>query len=244
VPDGAPDLPPDAPPPAYDFCAQIPRLASAPVIDGVLDPYVALRDVTPVRWDGVTAIPAGQRMAYAAAWRNDGLYLFVRVWDADRTPSPDLMQLWCGDGLEIYVDDDGTNNPADSYDQMGTRQFIVAAPADDTNRRNTALVFMKTASQGSWTSTEFGAWPTPDGYVVEALIRASDIGKAGNWNLSGGETIGLDLAHDISASPPGMGACGARLGQYFIRVRQPESGDFTDLPYWNPAAFCKPTLLP
>lgn len=235
---------PVVPPPIYDFCAQIPSLPVAPVLDGVLEPNLAMRDVVPQRWDGLSAIPMSVRIAFATAWRSDGLYVFARVWDPDRFPSPDLAALWCGDGVELYVDDDGMNTPADSYDRQGTRQFIIAAPVDGSTKSTTAAVFEKTAVRGPWTSTEFGAWPTADGYVVEAVIRGYDLGKRAAWTLVAGQKIGFDLAHNVSHPTPLMQNCGARLGQYFLRVRQPEIGDFTDLPYRTPAAFCTPTLLP
>ncbi len=61
--------------PPIMHCEELPYLAAAPDLDGVMEPGMSLEPVTPVGWrDSTTPLPSGQSLSYAAAWRADGLY--------------------------------------------------------------------------------------------------------------------------------------------------------------------------
>jgi hypothetical protein len=235
VPDA---LEPDAAP-APDYCATVPPLAAPPVIDGILDPGLALRSWLPV---GIAGQPpeGGEGATYAVAWRPDGLYMFVKVTDATRLPSPSPSDLYCGDGVEFYVDSDGTYATPRQYDVTGTRQLIAAAPSDATTPARSGAVYRQTQALGPWTSTTFGGFPQSDGYSIEAFIQAADLGLA-SWTLAAGLRVGLDLGHNYSwdtARPPA--SCGGRRGQYFLRLDPAEP--VMNEPFRNSRAFCTPVL--
>jgi hypothetical protein len=104
-----------------------------------------------------------------------------------------------------------------------------------------ATRFREAGEMGGWTSTRFGAYPTADGYVVEAFLEASALDRT-SWSLSSGGHVGIDVG--INVSPAGeadAGVDGQRLGQYFLRIG---SGDSCNgLPFCTPAAFCNPLLV-
>jgi hypothetical protein len=227
----------------FDPCAELPALAADPVIDGVIDGGLVPVPVTPRRWDGLSPLPPDASASLAVAWRPSGLYFFAAIGDGSRLPDPDVTRLYCGDAVELYVDSNGAFAKPATYDAQGTRQFIIAAPVDATTPRATGEVYRMTAALGSWTSKSFRAFPTADGYVVEAFVTAQDLGLAA-WSLTAGARVAIDFAHDLSQTSAGAGsACVAtRLGQSFLAVIEPGVGNSTDLPYQNPEAFCRPTL--
>jgi hypothetical protein len=246
----------DAAPPCtattgLDYCAALPALSAVPVIDGQLDCGLELRPlpVTAATWDGALAdFPPDHEAHFAVAWRADGLYFFVDVRDPSRLPAASGHYAWCGDGVELYVDDDGVYAAPPRYDNPGTRQLILVAPADDVTPSRTARIFWNGEGNVPWTSTDFIAVPTPEGYAVEAFVRAEDLGLA-QWSLAEGGRVGMDLGWNVShPEPTGApcvhgGATGNRLGQLFLRVAgQGASPD--DYPYLNVAAFCAPELAP
>jgi hypothetical protein len=243
LPPDAPTLPPDAASPdaapAPDYCAVIPPLAAPAVIDGKLDPGQRLRPWVPVAWTGTTPLPDNVNAAYAVAWRPEGLYFFVDVTDPDRIAETMQPNFHCGDSVELYVDSDGAFATPTKYDPQGTRQFVIGAPTRLATPRQVGAVWEGTTPRGPFTSTSFVASPTANGYSVEAFIIAGDLNLK-TWNLSAGQAVGIDLAHNVSKPLPSGVACDNRLGQYFVRD---SALDPIPLPFINTAAFCTAKLL-
>ena len=230
-----------------DYCASIPALDVDPVIDGVIDCGLVRHDLIPVGWrgGGSGAPPLTVSATYAVAWRLDRLYLFVDVSDPDRfSRQPEF----CADGVELYVDSDGTF-AGQTYDDPGTRQFTVAAPADDVTTLRSGGVYVDRVRRGTWTSTRFGAFPREGGYTVEADVTAADLGLA-TWSLT--DRIAFDLGIDVSTPDGSPGPllsplCPSngdlRLGQFFARINE-NTSNCDNRPYCDVAAFCTPTLSP
>lgn len=223
------------------FCDELPHLAQAPVVDGVMEPGLALEYVVPVGWrEPNVPLPAGHEMHFAAAWRNDGLYFFVEVIDPDRNVAPIGDFSWAGDAVELYVDHDGSfDTAAPDYDNPGTRQFF-AVPAGDGGSPAARGEHRYPEVYETWT----GPWTVQDtvtGYVVEAFVQAADLGL-GQLSLSAGQTVGIDLAHDVSRPPGETGPDGARLSQYFLAAPDNPQSDH-DYPFYDESAFCTPVLL-
>lgn len=227
------------PPP--DYCVEIPALAASPVVDGALDPGLALRTVTPTVWFGSGNAPAGHAMRYAVAWWRDGLYVFVSAEDPDRNPAEPTDLVWMGDSIEIYVDDDGMYAAAPTYDDPGTLQLVFGAPADDSTPATRTQTFRNSVLVGPVISS-FMVVPTATGYDVEIFVTAQDLGL-GTWTLAADATVGFDLGHNASVPPGAIGFEGNRDAQYFLKIREPMLNDGFDTPFANPAVFCQPTLL-
>ncbi len=224
---------------AHDPCVDVPALPVAPVLDGVLEAGLATFDIAPVTILG-GPLPPNVGTSVAVAWRSDGLYVFVRVVDPDRFVGT-AADPYCGDAVEFYVDADGSYKRFPDYDDPGTRQFIIGAPPDATTIARSGTVYFMTAKRGAWTSSNFAAYPTPEGYVVEALLQADDLGLR-NWTLAAGRRIGWNFGHDVSApmmvAPDG---CAQRQAEYF----QHENPAFPmEHAYKNARSFCAPMLLP
>ena len=226
------------------LCAANPSLPSAPTIDGTLEPGLATDSWLAA---GDPSLPPGMSVDVSLAYRPDGLYFFAAVADPTRNPAPADALAYCGDGVELYVDDDGVIQHPPAYDIPGTMQLIVAAPVDDVTpaRRGQRFVFPGTSTDstdlGAWTSTRFVAVPTPTGYAVEALVGASDLGLA-NWTLAPGGKIGWDMSLNIGGPEnPGVDACTTRSQQVHLHLAA--SGSCTP-PYCNASALCAPTLAP
>ncbi len=233
-PDGAP----------ADYCSGLPAMASAPVIDGVLDlSPCTLVDMTPEFWSGpppLPPFPPGNATQIAAAWRPDGLYVFLAVTTPADFPAEAGTPVFYGAGVELFVDDDGVYASPPSYDSPGTIQIVVTAPATDAGVTQRAEEFRNAADEGPWTSTQYGTFPTATGFVFEGLVTAADLGLA-SWNLDAGGTIGLDVAIDVSFATDSMtGSQGHRVGQYFFHVADADSG--IGAPFADPRSFCTPTL--
>ncbi|MGH7438763.1 MAG: hypothetical protein ACRENE_24000, partial [Polyangiaceae bacterium] len=65
-----------------DYCQVIPPLSAPPVIDGILDCGPTLVPIASVDWRGAAPLPpfpAGNTSQVAAAWRPDGLYVFLSI---------------------------------------------------------------------------------------------------------------------------------------------------------------------
>lgn len=243
IPDAGPAC---AQPTAASFCAQLPSLPEAPVIDGVLECGLTLETITPKHWTAATPYAADHSARVAAAWRPDGLYVFVDVDDASRLPAISTMDTWCGDGVEIYVDDDGAFTAAPAYDNPGTVQLVAVAPEDDTTSVVRGQRFRGGATlTPAWTGTSFATYPKPGGYVLEALIVAADLDRT-DWTLVAGQHVGFDIGINLSvAMDPPVGEtadCGRRLGQYFFNIADPDCPDGSCLPWQSVISQCTPEL--
>jgi hypothetical protein len=227
-----------------DYCAMLPFLPAPPVIDGAIDCGVALRDLTPVDWSG-GATPPDASAQYAVAWRPDGLYFFVRVHDPSLVPADPSEFSWEGDEVELYMDSDGTYTAPPAYDNPGARQITIAAPPDaQSSVARAQLWYPGLVGTIDWTSTQFRAYGLPDGYVVEAFVTGPDLGLS-TLTLAAGGRVGMDLSIGVSyPSDRGAdaGTPGNRLGQYFLRIADPDAGG--GVPPFDPRAFCTPTLSP
>jgi hypothetical protein len=234
---------------APDYCQRVPSLARPPLIDGVLECGLALRPIAPVAWSSATApIPPSTRASFAVAWRPDGVYVFISVDDADRVPAPPGQHPYCGDGAEIYVDDDGAYATPGRYDDPGTRQFILGAPGDDTTPIARSYVERQSMGLGAWPSSQYRLFPRPGGFDAEAFVVAADLART-SWTLAAGGRIGLDVGINVSF-PPGVTSsdtmCSNRLGQFFLSAAMPFSNNCpaSGLPYCSTRGFCNPTLEP
>ena len=227
---------------ATALCDQIPALANAPTIDGQLEPGLALYSWLDA---GSPGVPSGVAVSLSLAYTPGGLYFFADVTEATRDPAPASALSYCGDGIELFVDDDGAIQNPPGYDVPGTIQLIVVAPGDDVSpvRRGQRFVFPGTSTDstdlGAWTSTSFIAVPTATGYTVEALVVAGDLGL-GAWALAAGGKIGWDVSLDLGGpEDAGIDACTNRSQQIHFRVAV--SGTCTP-PYCNASALCPTTL--
>jgi hypothetical protein len=232
-----------------DYCTAIPSLPAPPVIDGVLDCGPAPVPVTPEDWSGPSPLPpfpSGNSSELAAAWRPDGLYVYIAVTTPAYFPSDTGTPIYDGAGVEIFVDNDGVYANAPTYDNPGTIQFIVPAPPAGAAVSTRADGLRNSVDFETWTSSEFGVFPTSTGFAFEGFIVASDLGLT-SWPLASGSTIGFDIAVDVSyATATQTGTQGHRVGQYFFHIAPPPVGDAAaiGLPYQDPRAFCTPSLAP
>ncbi len=217
-------------------CDQVTPLATAPVIDGVLDP-----DVTLTRWvdDSMPGVPAGIGANVAVAYRSNGVYFYVDVADPTRDQAPLGTFAYCGDGVELFLDDDGVIQAPPDYDNPGTIQLVVAGPVDTVTPSRRGQRFRYSTNLGPWTSANFIAVPTARGYAVEAFVVASDL-DLGVWTLAPGGKIGWNMSLNIGGpEDAGIDACTTRSQQ--IHLRLANTGDCTP-PYCNASALCTPTL--
>jgi hypothetical protein len=231
-----------------DYCAALPPLPVAPVIDGILDCGPALVPMTPLDWSGpppLPPFPAGNSTELAAAWRPDGLYVFVAVSMPTVTPADLADPAFYGAGVELFVDDDGIYANPPTYDDPGTIQLVVTAPPDAMTTGRRAEGFRNATDEGPWASTQFGAFPSATGFVFEGFVAAADLGLT-SWSLASAQRIGFDIAIDVSYPTASMtGPQGHRVGQYFLHVGAPPDDASTPvLPYSDPRSFCTPTLAP
>ncbi len=295
-----------------DYCHVIPPLPSAPVIDGVLDCGPTLAPIVPELWRGAAPLPpfpAGNSAQVAAAWRPDGLYIFIAVTTPVAIPADPASPAYFGAGVELFVDHDGTFPSAPAYDNPGTMQMIVLSPPyatadasadtcpdasadastdasgeagadasadasgeagadasadasgeagadasaeasiDAPPMNRLAELYRNGMDLGPWTSTRFGTFPTPDGFVFEGFVGASDLGLP-SWGLSSGGMVGFDVAVDVSfPTLCTTGLEGHRAGQYFFYVSTTPPDAAADAgpiqpPYLDTRSFCTPTLAP
>jgi hypothetical protein len=229
-----------------DYCTALPPLPAPPVIDGTLDCGPALVAAPPVDWSGpppLPAFPAGNSAQMAMAWRPDGLYVFIAVTTPAAFPADMTDPAFYGAGVELFVDSDGVYASPPSYDNPGTIQLVVPAPADAVTPSLRGEGFRNAADEGPWASTQFAAYPSATGFVFEGFVAAADLGLS-TWRLAAGDTVGLDVAVDVSFPTAAMtGPQGHRVGQYFFHLTT-ASGDAAafGLPYSDPRSFCAPTL--
>lgn len=116
---------------AVDYCQVIPPLPAPPVIDGVLDCGPTPVAIVPEGWRGAAPLPpfpSGNTSTVAAAWRPDGLYIFMAITTPIAIPAELSDQDYKGAGVEIFVDDNGVFTTPGQYDVPGTVQEIVTSP--------------------------------------------------------------------------------------------------------------------
>jgi hypothetical protein len=229
-----------------DYCSALPPLPAPPVIDGVLDCGPALVPVPPVDWSGPPPLPAfpdGNSAEMAVAWRPDGLYVFIAVTTPAAFPADATDPAFYGAGVELFVDSDGVYASPPSYDNPGTIQLVVPAPADAMTPSRTGEGFRNAVDEGPWPSTQFASYPSATGFVFEGFVAAADLGLT-TWTLAAGATVGLDVAIDVSFPTAAMtGPQGHRVGQYFFHLTTaPADASAFGLPYSDPRSFCVPTL--
>jgi hypothetical protein len=194
-----------------------------------------------VGWNVATPIPPDTATRFAAAYREDGLYVFVEVSDSTRIPALPADEVWRGDGIEIYVDADGVYAAPPAFDNPGTRQIQAAAPVDavTNSTRGEVYTWGFAGTRVPWTSN-FVVVPTPTGYALEAFITVTELAIPA-WTLNAGSTIGFDLGINVSDPDTTTYAApdGHRLGQYFLNLTAGGTPPFFDV-----GAFCLPTLAP
>jgi hypothetical protein len=238
---GEGDAPACTPPatPNLDDCKALLAMPSAPVIDGILDCGVPLWDMPLAGWSGTGSVPAGAKAQIAAAWRANGLYLFVHVTGAGahRYPAPAGDGQWCGDAVELFVDSNGTYSHPPAYDVPGTMQFILVAPSDAMTSATVGETFQDGNDQGAW-SGKFVTVRTADGFDAEAFVQAADLGL-GTWTLAASGHVGLDVAVDLGNSTQLPASC-PLLGQFEIQKIVTDAA--CGKPACNVDEFCKPFL--
>jgi hypothetical protein len=219
-----------------DECLEIPALAAEPVLDGELDCGLALYTLTPQAWTGPvpdSGLVLDTTAEYSVAWRPDGLYFFVSVTDPSLIVADPTEDVWRGDSVELYVDSDGAYGAPPAYDDPGSRQLVVGAPATLPVRTG---VWVTQGYKSEWTNAKLVARQRPGGYVVEAFVTAADLGLT-TWSVTQGSHVGFDLGINVSfPDPVTTGSSGHRLGQYFLKGTL--AGGV--MPFFNVNAFCNP----
>jgi hypothetical protein len=220
-----------------NYCGALPALPSAPVIDGVLECGLSSLAIQPEGWKG--ADKPKRTASYAAAWRSDGLYLYVEVHGAGIQPHATSEEIYCGDGVELFVDADADVEDGGGYDASGTMQFVVAAPAT-RGAAIDAKRFVQGVSKGPWTSKTLQTKRLSDGYSLEVFIGGADINLS-KWapKMRLGFSVGIDVAAPPSAAAAG---CSGRAGVFFLKVSD-TSGGCGGQPWCDAGAFCRALLV-
>jgi hypothetical protein len=231
--------------PNQGYCATVPALGAAPVIDGTLEQGLTLQTMIPVGWQSsVMPLPPVPDVPinFAIAYRPDGLYIFVDVADPSRFPARMQDPAYCGDSIELYVDHDGVFGAAPQFDAVGALQFIARAPDTDTLTRVDGEYYMMTNLVGAW-QTGYAVVPRAGGYVFEGFIDAG-VMQLADWSLARGNRVGFDLGFNVSrtdgATVP-LSECpqNLRLGQFFLRIDETFAEQYGGgAPFWVPTAFC------
>ena len=187
-----------------------------------------------------------QRMHLLAAWREAaafseaGLYLYVAVSGGPIAPHVADQPLFCGDAVELFVDADGQLDPRGAYQSAGTLQFVVAAPAGPESGSE-AGKFMQGMPYGPWVGSGLQVVSTPDGYAVEALIGAQDLGLRA-WQPAG--QLGFDLAVDFAGTGAASDAvCRSARSQVLLKLGS-DASPCAGQPWCDTRAFCVPALAP
>lgn len=218
-------------------CESVPALATTPLIDGQLEPGLALWPWT----DALAGVPEGASASVVVAHHTNGLYFFADVHDQSSDPAPVGTFSYCGDAVELYVDDDGIIQMPPAYDDPGTMQFVIARPSANAAAGRRAQRFRGTVLLGDWTADGFIAVTTATGYAVEAFVTASDLGLV-SWSPSSGGSVGWSFSWDLGGAPePPPESCATRLAQYHLRTV--DSAECPE-PYCNAAALCRAVLAP
>ncbi|AKU96085.1 hypothetical protein AKJ09_02749 [Labilithrix luteola] len=227
-----------------DYCSAIPELPTEPIIDGVLDCDLPLAMVPSGNWNnnGVPK-PADLSVEYAVAWRPAGkVYYFVHVHTSQRKPAAMDAggDLFCGDACHLMLDNDGQYVSPPFYDDPGTRQFILEAPPDDVTPVSIGLPNPRGPT--TWSADTYRAFPVPDGYVVEAVLGANELGLAA-WPLAEGGHIGFSLSIGVGGTPgmyPSTPSC-EKVGDHYLNGVA-RTARASGLPHDTVGAFCNPRL--
>jgi hypothetical protein len=243
TPDSGPNCAPNV---TRDYCTQLPALAQPPQLDGVLDCGLGLIDLPASGWNSSGSLPSDNHARYAAAWRPDGLYFYVEVDDMLLLPAlASDVDPWCGDGVELYADADGTYVAAPDYDDPGAMQLLAAAPSRDPSASLAVDARYHTRSDlraGDWAATRHVMMLRDSGYALEAFVTAADL-ELSSWSLVSGAKVGLDIAINVSVTNASQNAgCGYFLGQYYLRLSSSPCYSDGCRPYSNAAAFCTALL--
>jgi hypothetical protein len=232
-------------PNATDYCNALPALPNAPVIDGVVECDLRLKTLPASAYRASRGpLPAGFTASYAAAWRPDGLYVFVRVLGATNDPPLPAEDAWCGDDVEIFVDHDGVFDAPPAYDGRGTNQFIVSAPLAGQSRSTRGVVFNLSSVQGPWRASQWTFVRAHDGYDFEAFVTGVDVNLVAPWTLAAGGRVGFDLAVTLgTGTTSDAGLCHHLLGQMVLRRATDPLPMCDGHPSCDVRAFCLPTLL-
>lgn len=214
-------------------CELLPRLPAAPVLDGAPECALVLHTLA----QGERAAPAARAVRYAAAFTDTGLYLYVAVSGLPVQPHAADQPLFCGDAVELFVDADGVLDAHGAYESSGTMQFVVGAPVAGGGIE--AGKFMQGKPFGPWVSKGLWAAATPDGYAVEALISASDLGM---WDWQPTGQLGFDLAVDFAGSGASVeSVCATARTQLLLKVAN-EAPPCAGQPWCDTRSFCVPRL--
>lgn len=228
-------------PPTLDDCTGLVALPAPPLIDGVLDCGVPVWPMPLPVWLGAGPAPASVQTNVAIAWRPDGLYFFVSVTGLGPTryPPPAGTAQWCGDAVELFVDDDGQYSNPPLYDNPGTIQLIADGPSNAMTSTSTGGRYSDGTEVTPWTG-QFTVVRTSDGFDGEAFVAASDLGLT-SWSLTKGGQVGLDVAVDVGDPSNQSGTC-PRLGQFTIQL--PITDASCPQAACNVYEFCNPQLGP
>lgn len=231
-------------PSTFPACDRLRAIPDAPVIDGIVECGLALEPLVPQGWTVVEPVPSTHRAEFVVAWHPDGVYFFVHVITPTVRPAAALSDVYCGDGVEVYLDADGVFAAPPAYDVPGTRQFVIPAPSGASSSR--AVGYVDGHSEAAWMAGRAIAVRTADGYAVEAFVRREDVFLAGGA-LASGDAVGIDVAVNVAGAVDRWGVCGRRLGQYFLHAANtttPPAAPCDGLPYCDVRGFCAPTLWP
>jgi hypothetical protein len=189
---------------------------------------------------GPGKIPSSVHATIGAAWRPDGVYVFVSVIGAgpNRYPAPAAAPAWCGDAIEVFVDQNAAYANPPQYDNPGTIQLVASAPPNANQPTRTGEMFRDTKAVGVWNG-QFVSNATSDGFTTEAFVAAADLGLA-SWSLTAGGKVGLDVSIDLG-SPSEPATC-PRLAQFTIQL--PRGTPHGCGPACDVIEFCTPALEP
>ena len=232
----------------YDHCVELPRLELPPKLDGVVEEGLALVTLSESNYHSdfpelSQTLPAGFQARWTAAWHAQGVYVFFEVTDDTRLVADATQPVWQGDGVEVYVDDNGGFADATEYDNPGTTHLLYGAPAQDQDAgrprvERTTRVNMPVPEP--WPSARAYARATSTGYVLEAVVTAFDLDLT-SWGLAPNTRIGLNVGVNASLSSPLNGSRNRRAGSYVLRTDATQTNP-ASFPFNTNAAFCKPTL--
>ncbi len=228
-----------------DYCSTIPALAAAPVIDGVLDCGPALVSMAPMGWNGPLQLPSGNSASIAAAWRPEGLYVFIQVVTPAVIPAAPGGPPFYGSAAEVFgghaVDPDYARVPHPGRDPAGrSRAVALGAFLADENRRE----LCERSRPGALGLPVRHVHDADGAFVLEASSSSRGIwGCRRGRSRSGNAAIGLASTWRSTCRTPRRATAGGvdghqRRGQYFLKIGQPPIG----LPFTDPRSFCAPTL--